>query len=154
MSWKLKKMTATFGQQNQATLSLGNLLSTPVILMLWRRLAIFMRSGVWFARCHTTLQLNDDMIVVFRSLFRARLRLPIFMMISKVLKKYEIYMHQLTPNAIVRLSIYIWTVRSQGVSASAEAFCRIHEPHYQTKVRPSDGLNYNFGCYNFAYQKV
>jgi hypothetical protein len=31
-------------------------------------------------------------------------------MIVNVLKKFEIYMHQLTPNAIVRLSVFIWVV--------------------------------------------
>jgi hypothetical protein len=34
----------------------------------------------------------------------------------------------------------------------AEAFCRVHELHYQTKAR-ADGLHENFGCYNFAYRK-
>jgi hypothetical protein len=41
-------------------------------------------------------------------------------MIGEVLKKFEIYIHQLTPNAIVRLSVYIWALRSQGKSANAE----------------------------------
>jgi hypothetical protein len=36
-------------------------------------------------------------------------------MIAIVLKKFGIYLHQLTPNAIVRLSVYIWALRSQGV---------------------------------------
>jgi hypothetical protein len=35
---------------------------------------------------------------------------------------------------------------------NAEAFCRVHELHYQTKAR-EDGLHENFGCYNFAYRK-
>lgn len=74
-------------------------------------------------------------------------------MIAKVLKRFEIYLHQLTTNAIVRLSIYIWALRSQCMSANAEGFCRVHELHYQTKSRPSDGLHKNFGCYNFAYRK-
>jgi hypothetical protein len=34
----------------------------------------------------------------------------------------------------------------------AEAFYRVHELHYQTKAR-ADGLNENFGCYNFVYRK-
>jgi hypothetical protein len=38
------------------------------------------------------------------------------------------------------------------MSPNAEAFCRVHELHYQTKVR-ADGLHKNFSCYNFAYQK-
>jgi hypothetical protein len=64
-------------------------------------------------------------------------------MISEVLKKFLIYLHQLAPNAIVRLSVYIWALRSQG-------FCQVHELHYQTKAR-ADGLHKNFGCYNFTY---
>jgi hypothetical protein len=38
------------------------------------------------------------------------------------------------------------------VNPLAEAFCRVHELHYQTKAR-EDGLHENFGCYNFAYCK-
>jgi hypothetical protein len=73
-------------------------------------------------------------------------------MIGEVLKIFEIYLHQLTPNAIVRLNIFIWALRSQGMDPNAEAFCRVHELHYQTKARV-DGLHENFGCYNFAYRK-
>jgi hypothetical protein len=58
----------------------------------------------------------------------------------------------LTPNAIVRLNIFIWAFRSQGIDPNAEAFCRVHELHYQTKAR-EDGLHENFCCYNFAYRK-
>jgi hypothetical protein len=70
-----------------------------------------------------------------------------------VLKKFGIYLHQLTPNAIIRLSVYIWALRSQGVEPFAEGFCRVHELHYQTKAR-GDGLHENFGCFNFAYRKT
>jgi hypothetical protein len=66
---------------------------------------------------------KDDEIVVFKSLFRAELRFPLLEMIGEVLKKFEIYLHQLTPNAIVILSVYIWAPRSQGKSANAEGFC-------------------------------
>jgi hypothetical protein len=92
-------------------------------------------------------------VVVFKSLFKAGLRFPLNKMIANVLKKYGIYLHQLTPNAIVRLSVYIWALRSQGVEPFAEGFCRVHELHYQTKAR-GDGLHENFGCYNFAYRKT
>jgi hypothetical protein len=92
-------------------------------------------------------------VVVFKSLFKAGLRFPLNKMIAEVLKKFGIYLHQLTPNAIVRLNVYIWALRSQGVEPFAEGFCRVHEPHYQTKAR-GDGLHENFGCYNFAYRKT
>jgi hypothetical protein len=73
-------------------------------------------------------------------------------MIGVVLNNFEICLHQLTPNAIVRLNVFIWALRSQGMSPDAEAFYRVHEMHYQTKGR-ADGLHKNFGCYNFAYRK-
>jgi hypothetical protein len=92
-------------------------------------------------------------VVVFKSFLKAGLRFPLNKMIAIVLKKFGIYLHQLTPNAIVRLSIYIWALRSQGVEPFGEGFCRVHELHYQTKAR-GDGLHENFGCYNFAYRKT
>jgi hypothetical protein len=95
---------------------------------------------------------REDEVVVFKSFFREGLRFPLHDMIGEVLKNCEIYLNQLTTNAIVRLIVYIWALRSQGMSANAEAFCRVHELHYQTKVR-ADGLHKNFGCYNFAYRK-
>jgi hypothetical protein len=100
----------------------------------------------------TTPKLENDEVVVFKSFFKAGLRLSMHRMIADVLENFEIYLHQLTPNAIVRLSVFIWALRSQGVEPLAEAFCRVHELHYQTKAR-EDGLHENFGCYNFAYRK-
>jgi hypothetical protein len=50
---------------------------------------------------------KEDEVVVFKSFFRAGLQFPLYEMIDEVLKKFEIYLHQLTPNAIVRLSVYI-----------------------------------------------
>jgi hypothetical protein len=50
---------------------------------------------------------EKDEVVVFKSFFKAGLRFPLNGMIG-------IYLHQLTPNAIVRLSVYIWALRSQG----------------------------------------
>jgi hypothetical protein len=105
-----------------------------------------------FGREEITLKPENDEVVVFRSFFKAGLRLPLHGMIADVLENFEIYLHQLTPNAIVRLNIFIWALRSQGVEPLAEAFCRVHELHYQTKAR-EDGLHENFGCYNFAYRK-
>jgi hypothetical protein len=110
------------------------------------------RKLIRFAGEETTPVPKDDEVVVFNSFFRARLRLPLNEMIGEVLKNFEIYLHQLTPNAIFRLSVFIWALRSQGMDPDAEAFCRVHELHYQTKAR-ANGLHENFGCYNFVYRK-
>jgi hypothetical protein len=107
---------------------------------------------VWFAGEEIVSEPKEDEVVVFKSFFRAGLRFPLNDMIGEVLMNFGIYLHQLTPNAIVRLSVFIWALRSQGMDANVEAFCRVHELHYQTKAR-ADGLHKNFGYYNFAYRK-
>jgi hypothetical protein len=53
---------------------------------------------------------ENDEVVVFRSFFKAGLRFPLHEMIGDVLKDFEIYLHQMTPNAIVRLNIFIWAL--------------------------------------------
>jgi hypothetical protein len=50
---------------------------------------------------------ESDEVVVFRSFFKAGLRFPLHEMIADVLENFEIYLHQLTPNAIIRLIIFI-----------------------------------------------
>jgi hypothetical protein len=95
---------------------------------------------------------ESDEVLVFKSFFKAGLRFPLHGMIAEVLENFEIYLYQLTPNAIVRLSMFIWALRSQGAEPLVEAFCRVHELHYQTKAR-EDGLHENFDCYNFVYHK-
>lgn len=63
--------------------------------------------GVRVAGSETNPKLKDDEIVVFKSFFLTRLRLLMFKMITEIPKKYEIFMHQLAPNVIVGLSLYI-----------------------------------------------
>ena len=63
-----------------------------------------------FAGEETTLEPKKDEVVVFKSFFRAGLRFPLNEMIGVVLKNFEIYLHQLTPNAIVRLNVFIWAL--------------------------------------------
>jgi hypothetical protein len=65
---------------------------------------------------------ENDEVVVFKSFFKAGLRFPLHGMIVDVLENFEIYLHQVTPNAIVRLSVYIWALRSQGWSRSPKPF--------------------------------
>jgi hypothetical protein len=98
---------------------------------------------------------REDEVVVFQCFLKAGLRFPLHKTIVAVLKRFNIYLHQLTPNAIVCLGIFIWVVRSQGIKldtgAFYEAFSHIHELHFHTKA--TRGLHNNFGCYNFAYRR-
>jgi hypothetical protein len=131
----------------------SNLTADDMVMM--KKLGYFEEAEsklVRFAGEEVVPEPKEDKVVVFKSFFRAGLRFPLHEMIGEVLKNFEIYLHQLTPNAIVRLCVYIWALGSQGMSANAEAFCRVYELHYQTKAR-ADGLHKNFGCYKFAYRK-
>ena len=137
-------------------LEFGKSTVTADDMVMMKKLGYFGRAEsklIRFAGEEVTPEPKDDEVVAFKSFFRAGLRFPLYDIIGEVLKNFEIYLHQLTPNAIVRLSVYIWTLRSQGTSPNAEAFYRVHEPHYQTKAR-ADGLHENFSCYNFAYRKA
>jgi hypothetical protein len=77
---------------------------------------------ICFGGEETILKPGKNEVVIFKSLFKAGLRFPLNKMIAGVLKKYGIFLHQLTPNAIVRLSVYIWALRSQGWNHSPRVF--------------------------------
>jgi hypothetical protein len=74
-------------------------------------LKTFKRGRLPTAGKETTPKPKDDDAVVFKSFFEVSLQLSMCRMITKVMKKYEVYMHQLTPNAIVRLSVFIWAAK-------------------------------------------
>jgi hypothetical protein len=53
--------------------------------------------------------------------------------VVEVLKIYQVYLHQITPEAIIRMGIFVWAVRSQGLEPNAKSFCSMHELLYETK---------------------
>jgi hypothetical protein len=56
-----------------------------------------------------------DEVVVYWSFMKAELRFPLSKFLVVVLKTFEIYLHQITPEAIIRMWIFIWAMRSQGI---------------------------------------
>jgi hypothetical protein len=91
-----------------------------------------------------------DEVVFFKSFMKARLRFPLHKMLVEVLKMFEIYLHQLTPEALITVGVFIWVLRSQGLELDARCFCNIHELCYQTKATGKEQYHNNFGCYNFV----
>jgi hypothetical protein len=67
-----------------------------------------------------------------------------------VLKIYQIFLHQITPEAIMRMGIFVWAVRSQGLEPSAKCFCNMHELLYEMKATGKEQYHNNFGCYGFV----
>jgi hypothetical protein len=69
--------------------------------------------------------------------------------VVEVLKIYQIFLHQITPEAILRMGIFVWAVRSQRLEPSAKCFCSMHELMYETKATGKEQYHNNFGCYGF-----
>jgi hypothetical protein len=63
---------------------------------------------------------------------------------------FEIYLHQLTPEAIIKMGVFIWAMRSQGLEPNAKCFCNMHELSYETKATGKEQYHNNFGCYSFV----
>jgi hypothetical protein len=76
---------------------------------------------------------EENEVVIYRSFFKARLWFPLSSFVVEVLKIYQVFLHQITPEAIIRMGIFVWAMRSQGLEPSAKGFCSMHELLYETK---------------------
>ena len=77
---------------------------------------------------------EENEVVIYQSFFKVGLRFPLSKFVVEVLKIYQIFLHQITPEAIIRMGIFVWAVRSQGLEPSAKCFCSMHELLYETKA--------------------
>jgi hypothetical protein len=50
---------------------------------------------------------ESDEVVVFRSFMKAGLRFPLHKILVEVLKTFVIYLHQITPKALIRVGVFI-----------------------------------------------
>jgi hypothetical protein len=67
----------------------------------------------------------------------------------EVLKIFRIFLHQHTLELIIRMGLFVWAVRSQGLEPSVKCFCNMHELLYKTKASGKEQYHNNFGCYGF-----
>jgi hypothetical protein len=72
-------------------------------------------------------------MVVFEAFFTADLRLPAHHFVVEVLRRYDVQIHQLTPNAMVALAKYVWAVTSYGGQPSVEVFTKNYCLHWQKR---------------------
>jgi hypothetical protein len=63
-------------------------------------------------------------IVVFEAFFTVGLRLPAHRFVAEVLQRYEVQIHQLTPNVVVALAKYVWAMTSYGGQPSVEVLAK------------------------------
>jgi hypothetical protein len=89
-------------------------------------------------------------VVIFRSFMKVGLHFPLHKMLVEVLKTFEIYLHQINTEALIRVGVFIWAMRSQGMEPDAICFYNIHELSYQTKATEKEQYHNNFACYSFV----
>jgi len=65
---------------------------------------------------------HDDEVVVYKEFFLAGLRFLSNPLVVGVLKRFNLKFHQLNPSSFVKLSIYVWGCKSQGVELDLEGF--------------------------------
>jgi hypothetical protein len=92
---------------------------------------------------------EENEVVIYRSFLKAGLRFPLSKFVVEVLKIFQIFLHQITPEAIITMGMFVWAVRSQGLEPSAKCFCSMHELLYETKATGKEQYHNNFGCYRF-----
>jgi hypothetical protein len=92
---------------------------------------------------------EENEVVIYRSFLKAGLRFPLIKFVVEVLKIFQIFLHQITPEAIIRMGMFVWAVRSQGLEPSTKCFCSMHELLYETKATGKEQYHNNFGCYGF-----
>jgi hypothetical protein len=92
---------------------------------------------------------EENEVVIYRSFLKAGLRFPLSKFVVEVLKIYQIFLHQITLEAIIRIGIFVWAVRSQGLEPNAKCFYSMHELLYETKATSKEQYHNNFGCYGF-----
>jgi hypothetical protein len=56
----------------------------------------------------TVLKPRENEVVIFRDLLFVGLRFPLHPAVVDIRRYFDIYLHQLTPNAILCLSVYMW----------------------------------------------
>ncbi len=65
--------------------------------------------------------------------FAAGLRLPAHRFMAEVLRRFEVQVHQLTPNVVVALAKYVWATTSYGGQPSVEVFAKHYCLHWQKR---------------------
>jgi hypothetical protein len=67
----------------------------------------------------------------FPTFFVAGLRFPLDTTVVSILLNFSMCLHHLTPNAILRLSLYMWGSKTMGVAPGVANFVRVHIVHHQ-----------------------
>lgn len=89
--------------------------------------------------------------IIYGAFFTAGLGLPVTLLVAGVLEYYGLELPQLTANAVVRLAIYEYAKRVDGLRASAKHFVSLHFASCQPKlvVEGGETKSLTFASVNF-----
>jgi hypothetical protein len=114
----------------------------------------------WFPRDFARLSEGEvipdprgNEVVVYKEFFVVGLRFPPHSLVIGVLKRFNLKFHQLNPSSFVKLSIYVWSCKSQGVEPDLEGFLclqRVHPQPHKMNVEGETILG-QFRVYAFVY---
>jgi hypothetical protein len=114
---------------------------------------LFPKGVLLSPRCGVSVEPQVNEAVVFEDLFTVGLRVVHHPVLVDILWKFQVQLHQLTPNAIVQIRKFIWAVSSCGGYPTADVFARHYELHYQHKKIHLEGcqttMAAQFGCITF-----
>jgi hypothetical protein len=95
---------------------------------------------------------------VFQDFFATSLRIPLHPILLDILLKFQVQLHQLTPNAIVQIKKFVWVVTSCGGHPTVNIFTHHYELHYHNKkihlVGSEITFAAQFGCISFHPSQV
>jgi hypothetical protein len=69
---------------------------------------------VWVGGDNIASAPKANEVVIYRSFLKAGLQFPLSRFLVEVLKTFLNFLHQLMPEAIIRMGLSVWVVRSQG----------------------------------------
>jgi hypothetical protein len=84
--------------------------------------------------------------MVFEDFFTAGLCMPLLPVLVDILCKFRVQLHELTLNAIVQISKFIWVVTSCGGRPIADVFIHHYELHNQNKRIHLEGSETTFAA--------
>ncbi len=93
----------------------------------------------------------DNRTVVFAVFFEAGLRFPCNVLLPEILRLFQVELPQLSPSALVRISIFDWVCRTSGFEPSAALFGAIFfaTVNSKTVITPAGTKKTVFGSVNF-----
>nr|ABA98295.1 Transposable element protein, putative, Transposase_28 [Oryza sativa Japonica Group] len=93
----------------------------------------------------------DNRTVVFAVFVEAGLRFPCNVLLPEIFRLFQVELPQLSPSALVRISIFDWACRTSGFEPSAELFGAIFFATLNSKtvITPAGTKKTVFGSVNF-----